>query len=94
MLRNHNILDDGHAFEKPDVLKGAGYAEPGDPVGRHMGYIGIREDNAPPGRLHKAGKTVEEGGLARAVRSDDAQDHPAFERETDLLYRSDAAEMF
>lgn len=93
MLGHHDVFNDRHAAEKPDILKRARYAETCYPVCRKPRYVGAGEDNRSPGRLDETGKTVEQSRFTGAIRTDDAHDGPAPEREADVFDRPDAAEV-
>src|SRR5205814_7995643 len=71
---DHDVVEDGHFLEHLHDLEGAGDAPAGDGLRRAVGQIKAGEDDAPRVDPQLAGQAVEEGGVARAVRSDEAYD--------------------
>src|SRR5207245_6115589 len=88
----HEVVDDGHAPEERNVLKGAGHAQGGDAGGREPGELGAVETDGAPLRVKDAADAVEQGGLARAVGTDDGQDLALLDVEADAAHGLDAAE--
>src|SRR5438876_3208370 len=93
MVSDHNVLDRGHVLEETDVLKSAGDAESGDLVGWPPRDVGPGEDDPPAGGFVQARDDVEEGRLAGAVRSDEADDRPFRDREVDRAHRDESTEL-
>src|SRR5690606_10978359 len=87
-----NVLERGHLAEEPDVLEGAGDARLGHLVDR-AGLVGPAAQAEAAGIGHvQAGDDVEEGGLARPVRPDEAVDLAATDPDADVGERLQAAE--
>ena len=84
MPPDHDVLEHGHLGKEADVLEGAGNARLGHLVhgGRRVGLA--VEFEAPGIRRVEPGDDIEEGGLAGAVRSDQAIDLPACDRDADI----------
>ena len=92
MLADQHILDGGHIGEQANVLERAG-----DPQGRHLerlepGDVMAVEDQLAGRDRIDAGHAVEEGGLAGAVRTDEAGDHAFFDDEIHVVDGGQAAE--
>ena len=88
-----HVLQRRHLPEQPDVLEGAGDAEPGDLVAFGPGQrLAVEEHRARRGPVH-AGDGVEAGGLARAVGPDQAEDLAAPDLEAHRVERGQAAEL-
>ncbi len=72
MHADQDVLDGRHVLEEADILVGAGNTEPCDAVGRKPGDISAVEQDLAFFRDVETGDAVEEGGLAGAIRADDA----------------------
>ena len=72
---DQHVLEHAHLVEAALVLEGARDAERGDPVRRQPGQLvlSVGEQDLAPGRWMQAGDGVEKGGLAGAVRPDQAE---------------------
>ena len=83
-----------HAQRGEDArrLEGAGDAVLGEAVRRRAGEALAEGEQLARGRRHHAGEGVEEGGLAGAVRADDADQLARRERGADRIDRGQAAE--
>ena len=93
-MAHQNIFQNGHAGEEADVLEGAGYAAVDDFM-RFLAHHGFAiEAHVPFGHLVYAGDQVEDGGLAGAVRSDDAEDFPFVYVEGHIGNSGEATELF
>jgi hypothetical protein len=79
--------------EQADVLERPGHAERGHFVGRQADDGGVLEEHGARGRLVDAGDRVEEGGLAGAIRADQADDRPARDDEVHVVDRDQASEL-
>src|SRR5207249_8121767 len=88
----HEVVDDGHAPEERNVLKGAGHAQGGDAGGREPGELVAVETDGPLLRVKDAADAVQQGGLARTVGTDDGQDLALLDVEADAADGLDAAE--
>ena len=92
------LRGDAHVFQRRGVgqdigdLVGARDALLRDHVGRQAGDVLAVEHDAPAGRPQHAGQAIEEGALARPVRSDDGAHFVALDLEIDLDKRRQAAE--
>src|SRR5262249_54948709 len=86
-----HVLEHGHPTERPRNLEGARYPSLGDRVrGKPVETIAAEPDLAAVGRC-EARDHVEERGLARAVRSDEAGDRALAHGERASGERLDAA---
>src|SRR5262249_33575195 len=65
----------------------------GDALGRQAREIAATEEDLPVGRLHEAGDDVERGGLAGAVRADQADDGAERDLEADPAERDQPADV-
>ena len=93
VVADHDVLDDGKFREEPDVLEGSGDARLGDPVGLLTGdRFALVVDHAFRGRV-VTGDHVEEGRLACAVWSDEADDLVLLEGEVKVVDGDEAAEL-
>ena len=98
MLRDHQILDDAHAWKEPDVLERAHDARVArDPVTVHA----LKQEIPPVLALErhpadirpvKPGDAVEGGRLARAIGPDDRGDVAAPGAERQIVDGDEAAE--
>ncbi len=88
---DEHVFQDGHVGEEPDVLEGAGDACGGDLEGLGREDLAFVADFALGGDV-EAGEAVEEGGLAGAVGSDEADDLAAVDGEVDVADGGEAAE--
>ena len=91
-LRDEHILQHGHLRKQPDVLESARQPEPANAMRRAPGNLApVDPDRAAIGTVDAA-EAIEEGGLARAVRADDADDAVRADAEIDLLHGLQPAE--
>jgi hypothetical protein len=90
---DEHVLERGHVLEEADVLKCSADAELGDGVRRLAGHVAARELDPAGRRLVDPGEHVEERGLARAVRADQADDRAGRDREVDVVDRDQPAEL-
>jgi hypothetical protein len=93
MPRQQEVLQQGRMLEQLDVLEGAGDAESGDAVRRHVGDVGAVEGELAAGRLVDAAHQIEDGGLAGAVGTDDGEDLALVDGEAHAVDGLDAAEV-
>src|SRR5882757_7397055 len=93
MPRQQEVLQQRGMLEQLDVLEGAGDAQRGDAVRRHVGDVGAVEAEMARGRLVDAAYQVEDGGLAGAVGADDGEDLALLDVEAHAVDGADAAEM-
>src|SRR5688572_4452708 len=91
---DHYVLERRQVHEQADVLERAADAGGGDLVRLEAGEAAAVEAEAAAVGLVDAGEHVEQRGLARAVRADEAVDLTFANRERDLTQRLDAAEAF
>ena len=82
----------GQVLEETDVLERARHAQRGDVVCLVTGGRLATDEDLPLGRLIHAGEHVEDGGLPRAVRSDQSHQLVRLEREVEVAHRGEAAE--
>ena len=83
----------GRILEQLDVLEGAGDAELGDLVRRHLGDVAALEEQLARGRVVEPRDQVEDRGLAGAVGADDGEDLALFDAEAHAVDRLEAAEL-
>ena len=69
-----DVLQHRHLRERLHDLEGAREPEPRDLVGPHPGDVAAVEEHASGGRRMHAGDQIDQGGLAGAIRSDQAED--------------------
>src|SRR5438552_7642796 len=92
-VRGHrHVLEYGELSERPRNLELARDPEVADPVGREAGELLRAEADRAGARRERARHAVEEGGLARAVRADEAEDLALLHFEGDGVQRGEAAE--
>ena len=89
---HHHVLEQRHRGEQRQVLEGAGDAELGDAVRRHVEQVAARGTSPPAGGLVDAADDVEHRGLAGTVRPDEAADLALVDAERQAVERHDAAE--
>ena len=87
-----DVVEDAHRAEEPDVLEGAGHAAFGEHVRFHAGGGFSVEGDLAFGRLIDAGDHVEDGGLARAVGADEADQLALADFQAHVADRRQAAE--
>src|SRR4029453_1488667 len=92
MGAHHDVVQDGHGPEQRQVLEGAPDAHPGNVVGLRREQVAILEGDAAGRGLVEPAQAIEEGGLARPVRADQAHDLARLDVERDVVQRDDAAE--
>ena len=88
-----HVLAHRHVAEQPDLLERAAHAEPGEhvrqlPGGRSPGHL-----DAAGSRPEHAARDVQQGRLATAVGTDQADDLALRDRQVDVVERADAAEL-
>jgi hypothetical protein len=89
---DHHVLNHAHAVERADELESASEPKSTDVVRPHAVDPPAVEDD-PAGRgWDQTGQAVEQCRLAGAVRTDDAEDLTAVDREADIGERLEAAE--
>ena len=86
-----DVLAHGQPREQLVDLVALGQAELAHFGDAEAGDVAALEHDAPFGRMHLAGQHLEEGGLAGAVRADDAAQFAAPDREIDIVVGDDAA---
>src|SRR5207245_4711901 len=92
-VRGHrHVLEDGELPERPRNLERTRDPEVADLVGREAGELLRAEAHRAGGRRERARHAVEEGGLARAVRADEAEDLALLHLEGGGVPRGEAAE--
>ena len=89
---DHHVLENGHGRKERQVLEGARDTERGDPVSWHRQQVGTLVPNRTFARLVDTAHHVEHRGLARPVRSDEATDLAAVDRERQTVESHDAPE--
>jgi hypothetical protein len=87
-----DVVQYAQPLEQRQVLEGAGDAESGNRGGRRAGDVAPPQAYPALVRGIEAGHDVDHGGLAGAVRSDQAEDLAAPDREIDALQSAQAAE--
>src|SRR5206468_3231891 len=85
-------LLDREGGEEPGVLEGAPETEPRPRLGAEAGDVLPVEDDAARVGSDEPRDEVEQRGLPRSVRADDAQDLPSVEIEGDIVDGRDATE--
>ena len=90
--RGLDVLPDGELREQPDVLERAREPELRDPVRRASADLLVAEDDASAGRRVDARHDVQERGLARAVRPDQAEDLAVAHLDVDAGERGESLE--
>src|SRR5260221_2251247 len=91
-LRDEDIFQHRHFGEEPDVLEGAGHAPLADLVRLATSDVAAFEQYGSAVGTIDPAETIEEGGLARAVGADDADDPVGADAKIDVLHRLEAAE--
>jgi hypothetical protein len=90
--RNAQVLDHRHAGERLRDLEGPDDTEPGPTVGgKGRDVSSVEENSAAVGR-QRAANAVDESGLPRSVRSDEAEPLARLDVETHPVQGSEAAE--
>src|ERR1700736_5855943 len=90
--RRQNVCEHAQVTKQPDLLKCARQPEPRAPMCRHSGEIAAVERHAARiGRIEPAHE-IEQGRLARAVRTDDGKDGSAGNRKRKVAHRMHPAE--
>src|SRR5690606_11355579 len=87
-----HVVDDAERAERPDQLLGEPEAEPDAAVRRQAGEVLAGKADPARLRVHHAGDRAQYGGLAGAVRPDQAEELAVRDCEGDVLERGDAAE--
>src|SRR5262249_34100756 len=93
MGANADIVEHRKIGKQRNVLEGSADADLRDAVRRARQDAHAFHQNVAGARLIEPGEAVEQGGLAGAVRSDQAEDLPLEHVEGDAVERDDAAEM-
>src|SRR5262245_21699678 len=92
MATHPDIVEDRHPPEQRQILKGAADADVDDAMRRLVeNALALEQDVAAAGRVEPA-QAIEQGGLAGAVRADQAEHLPREELEGDAVERDDAPE--
>jgi len=91
-LSQVQVLQHREVAEDPGDLEGAPEAERGPPVRPQRGDVLPEQGHAAGGRPQLARQQVEQGGLARPVRPDDAEAGPLGDAQRDVRHGRDAAE--
>jgi hypothetical protein len=89
---DEHVLEHGHVLEERDVLERARDAAADDAVRADAQEVLAVEEHAPVVGAVKPRDDVEEGGLAGAVRADEAGDRALVLRERDVVEGEDPAE--
>ena len=87
-----DVVEHRQIGEQRDVLEGAADADFGDPVRRARQDAPALDQNVAGARLVEPGEAVEQGGLAGAVRPDQAEDCALVHVERHAVQGNDAAE--
>src|SRR5262249_28508716 len=92
---DQHVLEHGHVIEQPLALEGPGDDEGGDPVTGQAGQLvwaAVEREVAGGGPV-EAGDRVENGGLARAVGADEADDLALLHPEGEIVHGPQASEV-
>jgi hypothetical protein len=89
-----HVFADGELAERPGNLKGAGDAEMAHLVGGYSANVLALKLDGPSGRAVRAGNQVEQGALARAVGSDQAENLSPPHFEGNLVHGQESSEGF
>src|SRR5580658_60632 len=87
-----DVLADTQTTEQAHGLKGPHYAGMWKAVARQSGTVAVADDDRAGERPLEAGEDVDQCGLASAVWANQADDLAAFEPNTDIVDRHEAAE--
>src|SRR5258706_13279732 len=87
-----DVVEHRKIGKKCYVLEGAADADFGDPVWRPRQDAHAFHQDVAGARLGEPAQAIEEGGLARAVRSDQAEDLALMHVEGNAIQPDDAAE--
>ena len=91
VTRRQHVAEHGQPLQHIGLLKRPDQARLRDRVGRAAGDVGAPVSHRSRGRPVEAGDQVETGGLARAVRPDQADDLAGAHLEGDIRQRRQAA---
>jgi hypothetical protein len=91
---DEQVLEHGEILERLRNLVGAADAGPAAPLRRLLQEVSAVETNAAGRRRQAAGDQVEQRGLARAVRPDDADRLARRDYEIEIVGDDDRAEAF
>ncbi len=80
----HDIVEGGERGEQRGDLEGTGQSEPDDGVGGATGDRRTLEDDTATARCNDTGDEIEHGGLAGAVRADQAEQLAAVDIEPEV----------
>ena len=94
MLGHHDVFQNGHLFEEPDILEGPRYPLLDNFVRGAGGDITVRKMDTPLRWPGQAGEAIEQGCFACTVRTDNAQNDPALDFQGELLNRLDTAKIY
>ena len=92
LAREDQVLAHGQFGEDLQQLEGAADAEPVQLGGPHIGDLAAIQLHAPFGRLELAEDAIEQGRLAAAIGTDDAEDLAFLHREGHPVDGLDATE--
>ncbi len=90
---DHDVFQQGHFLEHADVLERTGDTALGDLVRRDLADVLAVEFDRAAGSAQQTGDQVEDGGLAGAVRADQAKDAALRDIEIDVLQNLQAAKV-
>src|SRR5581483_4172231 len=89
---NGHVLLHRHAGERSRYLEGARNAEPAAPVRRERREVRAFEHDPAAVAAQRTGDAVDQRGLARAVRADDAEPFAGTHAEAHFAQRAETAE--
>jgi hypothetical protein len=89
---DHQIVENRHGREEPEILKGAGDPAAGDGIGGQAEQRITPEPDRPQGGPVDAGDAVEQGRLSGTVGADDGERLALAEGQADPLQGGDPAE--
>jgi len=91
--RDLDIFGNRHVAEQSAGLEGASNAMLAEAIGFPAGGVVVRQQHAPGGWPLEPGQAVDEGRLARTVRSDQPDDLVALDLQADVRDRQQALEL-
>ena len=92
--RDHEVFGDRHAFERPRNLETARNATARAQVRCQLRDILVTEHHGAGLGTERAGNTVDQRRLSRAVRTDQAEALSRTNVDTDIVERGEATETF
>src|SRR5579864_9645835 len=92
MAADLDVVEHRHGVEQGRALKGAADSQSGDVERRAVGERAPLEADIAADWAIEPAQTVEQGGLAGAIRTDQSGDAAGSDRERDAVERDDAAE--